>query len=174
MDKFKKYGLKFFLIAVIICSFVIMVFAIGFNEVFMETTLQTGEVKIDLNNGEVIFEKNALNIEPNQTIIRDFTVKNIGTADCYYKVYLEDIKGELANQIIFEIYDEDKKMIKKVKPSNFTVNNAIDLKELLTPQEEVAFIVNAYLPKQSGNEYQKSEVTFSVVAEAIQSKRGNG
>ena len=170
MNNIKKYGVRIVFIVLILISLTCIALAVGFKDVFMETVFQTGEVKIDLNEGEPIFDDNALDIEPNKKVIADFTVKNIGEVDCYYKVYLENIDGKIADNVVFDIYDSKNNLIKTVNVIDFTSANSIDLKTILTPQEEVSFTINAYLPSDSGNAYQTGKITFDVVAEGIQSK----
>lgn len=59
---------------------------------------QTGTVSIDLNGGKPVFGKD-VEMEPGRTLVEDFTVTNTGTASCYYRVRLEDLKGELASAL---------------------------------------------------------------------------
>ena len=54
---------------------------------------ETGTVKIQLNDGELVFDGRDSNIEPNDTIVKDFTIKNEGSAEAYYRLYLENISG---------------------------------------------------------------------------------
>ena len=63
-----------------------------------KNTFLTGTVAIELNGGKTIFSGADLaNIEPGHAAVREFTVKNTGTEDVYYRLYLENITGDLAD-----------------------------------------------------------------------------
>ena len=171
--KLKKTSLIIVITLLLVCMVALVVYAMGFNEATMDVDLETGDIEISLNDGKPILGDGEFNIEPNKVIVKDFTVKNIGTADCYYRLYLENVRGDLADVLIFEIYDESSNLLKQSVIKDFTSDNAInsqDLGVILVPSQVTEFTINAYLPKEYGNKYQNSEVAFSVVAEAIQSK----
>lgn len=48
-----------------------------------------------------------LNIEPGHTIKKEFYIENESSVDAYYRIYLENVDGELADVLIFSIMDED-------------------------------------------------------------------
>lgn len=169
MDKVKDNMFRIVILIALFISLSIAVFALGYSEVTMETVFQTGEIKIDLNGGKCIFDDKTMQLEPNRVIIEEFTVKNIGTANCRYKVYLTNIDGAMSDTLTFDIYDETKALIKSIKLKDFTIENAIDLKTILKPGEMNTFTINAYIPASAGNEYQDNSVSFDMIAEAIQS-----
>lgn len=67
----------------------------------------TGTVDIELNGGKPVFDGSDMNIEPGYSAKKDFTVENKGTADVYYRLYLENVSGSLTDSLSFEIYDGD-------------------------------------------------------------------
>lgn len=55
--------------------------ALGASFVRVDDNLfETGRVEIALNGGKPVFTGGDLNIEPGHTLVRDFTVENLGTA----------------------------------------------------------------------------------------------
>ena len=71
----------------------------------------TATIKGNLNDGKAVLSdgdgEELENLEPGQWIARDFFIENIGTADAYYKLYFEEIEGDLRNVIEVEIARKD-------------------------------------------------------------------
>ena len=58
---------------------------------------RTGEVKLNLNDGEPIISEHEFLFEPGMTVKKDFFIRNESTWDVYYRIYFDNISGGLAD-----------------------------------------------------------------------------
>lgn len=68
----------------------------------------TGTVKINLNDGQPVIRENEFTFEPGMTVKKDFFIENESTVSVYYKLYLENVTGDLADDLLITIKDNDK------------------------------------------------------------------
>ena len=66
----------------------------------------TGVVKINLNDGNPVISEDEYLFEPGMRVVKDFFIKNEGSIDAYYKIYLEDVKGDLADVLQLTIREK--------------------------------------------------------------------
>lgn len=93
--------------------------------------IHTGDVKINLNDGKpVIREHEFLICWHGFRIDKNFFVKNEGTWDCYYKLYLTNIEGELAKFMNITVKDGEKILWKGLM-SEFNEENSIMFDDVL-------------------------------------------
>ena len=108
MDKRSNIKKKVYIsIAAILCMFVMLTattYALILSLVSADDNIfETAQVKIELNNGQAIFDGTDINIEPGCSIRKDFTVENDSTVDIYYRLYLENVSGSLRDVLILSL-----------------------------------------------------------------------
>ncbi|UKI20567.1 MAG: hypothetical protein L6V89_05585 [Oscillospiraceae bacterium] len=94
------------ILAVCLC---ITTFALVYASVSVENNrFHTGEVKINLNDGKPVIQEHEFIFEPGMTVVKDFFVENDSTWDVYYRLYLDNVSGGLADVLTVTIKDGDK------------------------------------------------------------------
>lgn len=130
---------------------------------------ETGTVKIQLNEGKIIFDGSDNNVEPNHTLVRDFTIENKGTADVYFRLYLENINGQLQDSLNFKIYDEEE-LLYDGSARDLNKESPCVSNKILTKGETRKLKAVVNMDKNSGNEYQNDYMAFDITVDAVQSK----
>ena len=87
----------------------ITTFALAYSIVVVENNIfQTGYVSINLNNQQPVIEENEFLFEPGMTVQKEFFIKNNSTGSVYYKLYFDNVEGELAKYLKITISVGDK------------------------------------------------------------------
>ncbi len=134
-----------------------------------ENQFEMGEVKIELNDGKTIFDSVDLNIEPGYSVKEDFTVENQGTADVYYRLYLENVTGALYDALTFEIYDGET-LLYSGDAQALTKENPCISQTALTAGETKTLTAVVKMKEGAGNAYQTGKINFDVTVDAVQAK----
>ena len=130
-----------------------------------ENVFETGEISINLNDDKPIMAESLL-FEPGMTVVRDFFVENDGTCDTYYKLYFDDIDGELAKVLEVTIKEDD--VLYHGILADMTRDNVTTVEEVLKVGEDRELEVWFHFPEKSGNQVQDLEVVFNICVEAVQ------
>lgn len=170
MSKKKKIVTRILFALSLMLIMVVVVMAIAMNSTTLDTVIRTGTIDINLNDGVVIFSEDDLNLQPSQSVKKEIFIENVGTEDFYYRIYLEEISGELVNSTIFNIYDENGNLLKTVETADFNSANYFTTDEIVEVGESLVFEIEIVFADVSGNVYQDGELNFDIVASAIQSK----
>ena len=88
------------IIAIIVLALCLVVttFALVYASVSVENNLfHTGEVKINLNDGEPVIREHEFLFEPGMIVVKDFFIENDSTWDVYYRLYLDNVSGGLSD-----------------------------------------------------------------------------
>ena len=160
------------IISMLVCIFALALvsFALITSAVAVEeNTFQTGEIIINVNDGEPVITEDEYNFEPGMVVVKEFFVRNEGTWDAYYKLYLEDIKGDLSDVIIITIADGDT-VLAEGTAEELTEETAVIADNILEEGEEKTLTLTLYYPKNSGNDTQKNTLSFTLSAAAVQTK----
>ena len=122
---------------------------------------------IDQATIQKIFDAADMNIEPGYSIRRDFTVENCGTAEVYYRVYLENAAGPLLDVLDFAIYDGDTLLFEGAADS-LTRETPCEGAAPLAPGETRTLTAVVKMREGAGNTYQNGGITFDMTADAVQ------
>lgn len=129
----------------------------------------TGVVKINLNDGKPVISEDEYLFEPGMRVVKDFFVKNEGSIDAYYKVYLEDVKGDLADVLQLTIRDKkNDKVLYQGTAKDLTRGSAAVDEDILSAGERKELSILFYFPKERGNEAQDKTLSFQMGATATQ------
>ena len=160
------------IVAIIILAICLAVttFALVYATVSVENNLfRTGEVKINLNDGEPVIREHEFIFEPGMTVIKDFFIENESTWDVYYKIYFDDVSGGLADVLEVTIKDGDKTLYSGTA-NELTRQNVIAADDTLKIGQRRNLTVVFHYPESSGNDTQNLDLTFTMCAEATQTK----
>lgn len=154
-------------LAVCLC---ITTFALVWATVSVDNNLfHTGTVKINLNDGKPVIEEHEFIFEPGMTVKKDFFIKNESTWDVYYKIYLDDVSGGLADVLTVTIKDGDK-VLYSGTANELLKQNVIAADDTLKIGQRRDLTVVFHYPEGKGNDTQNLDLTFTLCAEATQTK----
>lgn len=155
------------LLTVCLC---ITTFALVYASVSAENNLfHTGEVKINLNNGEPVIREHEFLFEPGMTVRKEFFIENESTWDVYYRIYLDNLSGGLADVLDITVRDGDK-ILYSGTASELTRQNVAAADDTLKIGQRRNLTVTFYYPEEKGNDTQNLDLTFTMCAEATQTK----
>lgn len=154
-------------LAVCLC---ITTFALVYASVSVENNLfHTGRVKINLNDGKPVIREHEFIFEPGMTVKKDFFIENDSTWDVYYRIYLENVSGGLADVLEITVKDGDRALYSGTA-SELTQQNVTAADDTLKIGQKRNLTVYFHFPEDKGNETQNLDLTFTMCAEATQTK----
>lgn len=154
-------------LAVCLC---ITTFALVYASVSVENNLfHTGKVKINLNDGKPVIREHEFIFEPGMTVKKDFFIENDSTWDVYYRIYLENVSGGLADVLEITVKDGDRALYSGTA-SELTQQNITAADDTLKIGQKRNLTVYFHFPEDKGNETQNLDLTFTMCTEATQTK----
>lgn len=154
-------------LAVCLC---ITTFALVYASVSVENNLfHTGKVKINLNDGKPVIREHEFIFEPGMTVKKDFFIENDSTWDVYYRIYLENVSGGLKDVLEITVKDGDRALYSGTA-SELTQQNVTAADDILKIGQKRNLTVYFRFPEDKGNETQNRDLTFTMCAEATQTK----
>ena len=154
-------------LAVCLC---ITTFALVYASVSVENNLfHTGKVKINLNDGKPVIREHEFIFEPGMTVKKDFFIENDSSWDVYYRIYLENVSGGLADVLEITVKEGDRAMYSGTA-SELTQQNVTAADDTLKIGQKRNLTVYFHFPEDKGNETQNLDLTFTMCAEATQTK----
>ncbi len=167
VKKLKNSVVAVVVLAVCLC---ITTFALLFSAVSVRDNLfHTGEAKINLNDGQPVIQENEFLFEPGMTVAKDFFVQNDGTWDEYYRLYFNDVSGGLASVLEVQIKDGEK-VLWSGTMTQLSRQNAVAADNVLAVGERRDLTIVFHYPEEAGNESQGLDLTFTMCADATQTK----
>lgn len=157
------------IVALAVC-FVITSFALVWSSVSEENNLfHTGEVKIDLNGGKPVIEEHEFLFEPGMTVVKDFYLENQSTWDVWYRLYFENVEGGLGDVLEVSVKDGET-VLWSGKLSEMTKDRTAATADALKLGERKELTIWFHFPESAGNEAQGLSLSFSLAADAVQTK----
>ena len=126
-------------------------------------------MKINLNNGEPVIREHEFLFEPGMTVEKEFFIENESTWDVYYRIYLDNVSGGLADVLTVTIRDGEK-ILYTGTASELTRQNVIAADDTLKIGQRRSLTVIFHYPEDKGNDTQNLDLTFTMCAEATQTK----
>ena len=152
-------------------AFATITWALFFNLVSVDNNFfGTGYVKIDLNHGIPVFDSDDLALEPGSNITKPMVLTNNSSDPVHYRIYVENVSGDLQYALLFRIYDENHALLKTVTLADFNDGDALESDGPLAIGGKKTFYVEATMNECAGNEYKSRALTFDIMAKAVQSK----
>lgn len=161
------------IIVLAICLF-ITTFALTASILVQDNLFETGKVDIELS-GEYehdnrIIKENEFLFEPGMTVVKPANVTNKGTWAVYCKLYFRDVEGGLADILDITILDVNNSVLYKGKASDFNKAHAALPTAPIAVNETKTYQVVFHYPEEAGNAGQGSWLSFTMEAEAVQTK----
>lgn len=164
-----KLIFSFIVIIILIVCFCIVTYAYVSNNVSVnDNKFVTGNVEININDGEPVIDKDEFKLEPGMTIKKSFFIKNESTINVYYKLYLDNIEGDLKDIVVITIKEDNTTLYSDIA-SNLTKDNVIDSYEL-NKDETKNLTIYFYYPSNSNNKGQNKDLSFNLSVDATQQK----
>lgn len=160
------------IIAIVVLAICLCVttYALVWATVSVDNNLfHTGSVKINLNDGNPVIQEHEFIFEPGMTVKKDFFIENKSTWDVYYRIYLDDVSGGLADVLSIMIKDGDKTLYSGTA-SELTKQNVTASDDILGIGVRRDLTVYFHFPEEEGNSAQGLDLTFTICAEATQTK----
>lgn len=156
-----------FVLSVCLC---ITTFALVWASVSVENNLfHTGNVEINLNDGKPVIHENEFIFEPGMTVEKPFFIENNSTWSVYYKLYFDQISGGLADVLQITILDADR-VLYSGTANALTRQQVAAADDVLQIGEKRQLTVVFHFPEEAGNEAQNLDLTFTMCADATQTK----
>lgn len=166
----KKLTSGFITILVLAACLCLTTFALAYSTLVVDNNLfQTGEVTINLNDGKPVIEDGAFLFEPGMTVEKDFFLENQSTWDVYYKLYLDNVEGGLADLLDVSIRSGDTVLFSG-KASALTEDRAVPAEDVLRLHERRELAISFHFPEDAGNRAQNLYMSFTLKADAVQTK----
>ena len=181
-NNMKKFTISIIIVIILMICFVTTTFALISNKVTVEDNYyQTGTLKVDFNGGNPIIEENEFNFEPGMTVVKSFYIKSESTCETYYRLYLDELEGDLADAIKITIaiddgdedHDNDKVLYSDVA-SNLTKEHSTVADDILGAKDsdngKRNYLIYFHYPSESNNSGQDKSLSFKLSVEATQTK----
>lgn len=165
----KRLILNISTITALTLCLIVTTYALTMKYASSQGMFQTGEVKININDGLPVINGNEFLFEPGMTVEKDFFVKNEGDCDVYFKVYFDNVDGELADILNVKVVDGDSILFDGT-PKKFTKLNTAVAENVLKQNENRNLKIFFHYPKSSVNSNQDCELSFNLCAKAVQAK----
>lgn len=136
-------------------------------------TFSAQGVSIEINNGERLFNEENLLLQPGKSCEKIFTVKNTGSADAYFQLFLENVAGNIVDAVNFEICTSSNEIVYKNNAHDFTKANPYIHNVAIKAGQEIQLKMVVGMADGAGNTYQDSSIVFDVVAQSIQAKNND-
>lgn len=166
----KKLAKGVAVIILLILCLCITTFAIVYSTVSVDNNLfNTGSVNINLNDGKPVIEEHEFLFEPGMTVKKDFFIENNSTWDVYYKIYFDNVEGDLADVLEITIKDGDRVLYSgnATQLNRYGVRAADDTLKL---KERRDLSVYFHYPESADNSTQNLTLSFDLCADAVQTK----
>ena len=158
------------IIAIVLLSLCLCVttFALVYATVSVRDNLfHTGTVELDLNGGAPVITESEFRFEPGMTVCKPFYVKNNSTCDVYYRVYLDNVSGGLADVLTVTIKDGDTVLCTGTA-GQLTRQRVAAADAALSPGRKQDLTIWFSYPADKGNDTQALDLTFTLCAQATQ------
>ena len=159
--------LTIIILAICLC---ITTFALIYSSVSVDNNLfRTGNIKINLNDGKPVINEHEFIFEPGMTVEKSFFIENQSSWDVYYKLYFDNVNGDLADVIEITVKNGDTELYKGTA-TTLSRDKVIAADDTLKLNEERKLTVSFHYHETYGNDTQDCTLTFDLCADAVQTK----
>lgn len=166
----RRLTIEIAVIILLLICLTITTSALAYSVVSVKNNLfHTGVVKINLNDGQPVIQEREFLFEPGMTVEKKFFIQNQSTIDVYYRLYLQNVEGGLADYLVITFLDGDRVLYQQTA-SSMTRDNALAAEDILRINERRDLTIRLYFPPMSGNDAQNKTMSFVLCADAVQTK----
>lgn len=173
----KKRKLSISIVAMVLLCFCLCItsYALAYAVIKVDdNSFQTGGIGIDLNHGEPVITADEFLFEPGMTVEKPFYIQNNGTWAVYYKLYFNQVEGNLGHVLDVTILDEEGEVLLSGKLAELTKGNVPAVESVLEVKQRQDLTVRFHFPETAGNSMQSGSLTFELSAIAVQTKNNKG
>ena len=126
----------------------------------------------NLNDGAAVLGEDVLeNLEPGMILEREFFVENIGSGDAYYKLYFEEIDGDLADtlRVVITRRDTEAKLYDGTL-AEMTRDKMLSVDDPLVVAEKRALKITLQINGGAASDVSGKPLTFRLSADFTQVK----
>lgn len=166
----KKLRAQIIVIIALLVCLVITTLALVYSTLTLENNLfSTGEVAINLNDSKPVISEHEFIFEPGMTVKKDFFIKNDSSDEIYYKLYFDNVEGNLANVLEITVKDGDKTLYSGTAES-LTRDSVSAADDSLKVSQKKDLSIYFYYPTSAGNDTQNNTLTFDFCADGVQTR----
>ena len=129
----------------------------------------TGTVKLNLNDGQPVIQEDEFLFEPGMTVVKPFFLENESSWEVYYRLYLDQVSGDLADVLEITIA-EGNRVLYTGTAAELDRANALAVDETLALGQRRDFTITFHFPEERGNETQERALSFRLCADGTQTK----
>lgn len=145
-------------------------FALVWATVSVENNLfHTGSVDINLNDDKPVIHENEFIFEPGMTVKKEFFIENNSTWSVYYKIYFDNVSGGLGDVLRITVKDGEKTLYTGTA-NELNRQSVTAADDILQMKEKKTLTVVFYYPEDKGNDTQNLDLSFTICADATQTK----
>ncbi len=166
----KKLKAQIIVIVALLICLVITTFALIYSTLTLENNLfSTGSVAINLNDSKSVISEHEFVFEPGMTVKKDFFIENNSSDEIYYKLYFDNVKGNLANVLEITVKDKDKILYNGTAES-LTRDGVAAADDTLGVGRRKNLSIYFHYPENAGNDTQNNTLTFDFCADGVQTR----
>ncbi|MBQ9921994.1 MAG: hypothetical protein IJO52_07390, partial [Clostridia bacterium] len=164
----KHFTFGIITILILMICLVLTTYALVYDYVMVEENIfRTGVVEINLNDGDAITQADEHRFEPGVTVVKDFFIENLSSSDVYYRLYLDNMDGDLGDFLEITIKDGERVLFHG-KPAQLTKLNFEA--DTLYLDEKRWLTCTFHFPVSEDNDGESRDMGFNLCAEAVQTK----
>ena len=135
-----------------------------------------GDSEYYFDDNHKLITENEYLFEPGITVEKKFFIENVGGNkgyDVYYKIYFDNIEGELANEIDVCLKDEHDNEYFNGKAKDFIRGNVLTANNTLSVlhnHNKHYYTISFHYPEECGNAGKGKALAFDLCARAVQTK----
>lgn len=155
-----------------ILTIILLTCALSITSLFVDTQffVQTGNVRLNLNDGEPVISDTETYFAPGTSVEKTFTVENLSTCPVWYKFYFTNIsEPAFADAILVEIRDGDT-LLASGRMSEMSAAASVACDKCLDVGEKKTLTLLFRFDKEAGNDAQGRSLGFDFCARAVQTK----
>jgi len=169
----KKLTASVLIAVVLTICLCVTTYALVYSVSVKNNIFHTGTVDINLNDGKPVISEHEFLFEPGMTVVKDFFIENESTWEVYYKLYFADVSGDLADVLDITI-SKGADVLYEGKLSKLTRLRVDTADDTLQVGERRDLTIAFHFPEEAGNDTQNLQLSFSMCADAVQTKNNPG
>lgn len=175
VNKKKKLSISVAAMVMLCLCLCITSFALAYAVIKVDDNrFQTGGIGIDLNHGEPVITADEFLFEPGMTVEKSFYIQNNGTWAVYYKLYFNQVEGNLGHVLDVTILNEEGEVLLSGKLADLTKGKTPAIESALEVGQRQDLTIRFHFPETAGNSMQSGSLTFELSAIAVQTKNNKG
>ena len=165
---------KSIILAVILAVFLcITTYALVYAVSVENNIFRTGKVDINLNDGKALINEHEFLFEPGMIVKKDFFIENKSTWSVYYRLYLDNVSGGLADMLEITFTDGDT-VICSGTAADLNRSNVKAADQMLQVGEKKTLSAYFHFPEDKDSKAQNLTLVFDLCADAVQTRNNPG